>query len=306
MKLFRKLFRNKKASELVEKIMTTAFAIAAGAAVIAYTSNVIIESKNAGAPGIFDDMYAARNRMIGEDEGTPGLQYEAIGDTAFSISGYNGSSNDIVIPSTHEGKPVTEIKTRAFSSSYYGTSTIQTITIGSGIQTLGEAAFFNCSAMTYISIPDTCVSWGPCAFMGCSELAQSFKIPTQMTTIPTQLFQSCRKVTSFDFHSGITEIGPQAFSGVGFSSFKIPRSITYLGSQAFSNCSNLTSIYVPKEVTNIRELAFSNGTSLTIYCERSGKPGNWHYNWRGWETDPYTGQARTNLPQVVWGATLDY
>ena len=306
MKLFKKILKNIKASNLTEKIMVAAFSVAAGGALIAYMSNVIIESKGAGAPGIFDDMYAARNRVIGEDEGTPGLQYEPIGDTSFTISGYNGTSNDIVIPSTHEGKPVTEIKTRAFSSSYYGTSTISTITIGSGITTLGEAAFFNCSAMTYVSIPDSCVNWGACVFMGCSELTQEFKIPAQMTSIPTQLFQSCRKLTSFVFHEGVTQIGPQAFSGVGFSSFKIPRTITYLGSQAFSNNSNLTSIYVPKEVSNIRELAFSNGTSLTIYCERAGKPSNWHYNWRGWETDPYTGQARTNLPQVVWGATLDY
>ena len=46
MNLFKKLFKSKKGSQLVEKIMLTAFSVAAGAAVILFTSNVIIEAKN--------------------------------------------------------------------------------------------------------------------------------------------------------------------------------------------------------------------------------------------------------------------
>lgn len=41
-----KLFKSKKGSQLVEKILMTAFALAAGAGVILYASNVIIEAKN--------------------------------------------------------------------------------------------------------------------------------------------------------------------------------------------------------------------------------------------------------------------
>ena len=40
-----KLFKNKKGSQLVEKIMMTAFAVAAGAAVIVYGAGVITQSK---------------------------------------------------------------------------------------------------------------------------------------------------------------------------------------------------------------------------------------------------------------------
>lgn len=54
MNLFKKLFKNKKGSGLVEKIMVTAFAVAAGGAVIMFTRNVIIESKNKPITGILD------------------------------------------------------------------------------------------------------------------------------------------------------------------------------------------------------------------------------------------------------------
>ena len=52
MKKKNNLFKNKRGSGLVEKIMLTAFAVAAGGAVIVYTSNVIIEAKNHNVPGL--------------------------------------------------------------------------------------------------------------------------------------------------------------------------------------------------------------------------------------------------------------
>ena len=50
-----KLFKNKKGSQLVEKIMMAAFAVAAGAAVVVYTSNVIIEAKNMQITGVLQE-----------------------------------------------------------------------------------------------------------------------------------------------------------------------------------------------------------------------------------------------------------
>ena len=52
MKIKRSLFKNKRGSGLVEKIMLVAFSVAAGGAVIVYTSNVVIEAKNHNVPGL--------------------------------------------------------------------------------------------------------------------------------------------------------------------------------------------------------------------------------------------------------------
>ena len=52
MTFLKKIFKNKKGSGLVEKIMLTAFAVAAGGAVIVYTSNVVISAKDTNIPGV--------------------------------------------------------------------------------------------------------------------------------------------------------------------------------------------------------------------------------------------------------------
>ena len=56
-----KMFKNKKGSQLVEKILMTAFALAAGAGVILYASNVIIEAKNTNiGAGILGQGYTGK------------------------------------------------------------------------------------------------------------------------------------------------------------------------------------------------------------------------------------------------------
>lgn len=52
MNFLKKLFKNKRGSQLVENIMLWGFAVAAGGAVILYTSNVIIEAKNHNIAGL--------------------------------------------------------------------------------------------------------------------------------------------------------------------------------------------------------------------------------------------------------------
>ena len=63
-----KLFKNKKGSQLVEKIMMVAFALAAGAAVVVYTSNVIIEAKNKPISGVLEEQQTinANNIVTGQ------------------------------------------------------------------------------------------------------------------------------------------------------------------------------------------------------------------------------------------------
>ena len=51
----KKIFKSKKASVLVEKILMVAFSVAAGGAVIIYGSNVIANAKNTQITGILSD-----------------------------------------------------------------------------------------------------------------------------------------------------------------------------------------------------------------------------------------------------------
>lgn len=81
MNLIKKLFKNKKGSGLVEKIMVTAFAVAAGGAVIVFTSNVIIEAKNKPINGILDGGAGQTTEINGNQVHTNGFY---VGDSEFA------------------------------------------------------------------------------------------------------------------------------------------------------------------------------------------------------------------------------
>ena len=107
------------------------------------------------------------------------------------------------------------------------------------VTSIGNYAFYYCSKLTSVTIPNSVTSIGGWAFEGCSGLT-SVTIPNSVTSIELGTFSGC---------SGLTSI-------------TIPNSVEYIGSYAFYYCSKLTSITIPKSVTSIGDEAF-DGVDLT-------------------------------------------
>ena len=90
-------------------------------------------------------------------------------------------------------------------------SDIKRIIIGDGITTIGVFAFYDCSALTSVTIPNSVTTIGGRAFTGCSELT-SVTIPNSVTTIGGYAFAGCRSLKILTFGSGLQSIGREAFS----------------------------------------------------------------------------------------------
>ena len=73
-----------------------------------------------------------------------------------------------------------------------------TIAIPDGVTTIGEDAFFYCSAFTGITIPSSVSTIGTGAFFGCSALT-AIAIPASVSTIGLYAFMECNKLTSLSF-----------------------------------------------------------------------------------------------------------
>jgi hypothetical protein len=82
--------------------------------------------------------------------------------TAYSVTGYEGDSTEVVIPAKYNGLPVTSIGYRAFSNC----SSLTSVTIGNSVTTIGEGAFSGCSSLTSVTIPNSVTSIGRNAFRG--------------------------------------------------------------------------------------------------------------------------------------------
>ncbi len=107
---------------------------------------------------------------------------------------------------------------------------------------IGNGAFYNCSNLTNISIPNGVTSIGDYAFAVCSSLA-SITIPNSVTSIGTQAFTECIGLISITIGNGVTNIGDSAFYYCsGLTSVTIGDSVTSIGNQAFYYCSKLESI----------------------------------------------------------------
>ena len=198
----------------------------------------------------------------------------------FNIEFENSSSNplyngaDLYIG----GESVTEVvvpeSITTIGYQLTGCTSLTSITIHSGVTSIGNYAFNGCSSLTSIEIPAGVTSIGWYAFQDCSSLT-SIEIPAGVTSIGSFAFDGCSSLTSIEIPAGVTSIGSSAFSGCSsLTSIEIPAGVTSIGSFAFDGCSSLTSIEIPAGVTSIGSSAFSGCSNLnTVYY--AGSIENW-------------------------------
>ncbi len=191
-------------------------------------------------------------KSLAYDARVNGIYYNFSGEGAATVvycslfesenkTAYTGAIN---IPQSfiYNGKTysVTSIGEYAF----YHCSDLSSVTIPNSVTSIGEAAFSDCSGLTSISIPNSVTSIGNSAFSGCTGLT-SVIIPNFVTTIGGYTFENCSGLTSVTIPNSVTNVGNGAFYGCsGLTSISIPNSVTSIGVGAFSGCSSLTSIVV--------------------------------------------------------------
>jgi hypothetical protein len=127
------------------------------------------------------------------------------------------------------------------------------------VTSIGSSAFFDCSSLTSVTIPEGVTVIGYYAFYGCSGLT-SVTIPEGVTEIGDNTFYYCSGLTSVTIGDGVTSIGSSAFYYCfGLTSVTIGDGVTSIGSSAFSWCFGLTS------VTSMNITPPSLGGSWTFY-----------------------------------------
>ena len=130
------------------------------------------------------------------------------------------------------------------------------------VTSIGKSAFYFCTALTSITIPDSVMSIGENAFRMCFGLT-SITIPHSVTSIGEWAFADCDGLTSITIGDSVTSIGKCAFTNcAGLTSITIPGSVTSIGEGAFRSCEGLTSLTIPNSVTSIGEGAFRNCEDL--------------------------------------------
>ena len=158
--------------------------------------------------------------------------------------------------------------------------TIATCTIKVGTRLIGDYAFFNCSNLTSIEIPNSVTSIGYGAFRNCSGLT-SIEIPNSVASIGNYAFYNCSSLTSIEIPNSVASIGNYAFSGCkSLTSVTIPNNVTSIGDCAFYGCSSLISIRVDEgnSVFDSREncnaIVLTENNELIVGCKSTIIPNS--------------------------------
>jgi len=203
------------------------------------TITAVIKNKSTG--GMTKQRFTIQ--VAGENQQTvpKGMSYE-IADGCVTITGYNGSELNPVIPQSIEGHPVTAIGEQAF---YW--SDIKSIGLPEGLTVIGREAFAGCNGLSSVVIPDSVKTMEKGVFYQCSNL---------------------KKVT---ISKGITEITEATFAYCSkLNNVALPESVKKVENLAFFSCSGLQKIRIPKSVTEIGELAFfASNSSMVLKVKKS-------------------------------------
>ncbi len=175
---------------------------------------------------------------------------------------------NLIIPATHEGKPVIGIRGDAL----YSCHGLITVTIPNTVKFIGNGAFHGSRKLNKVVLPDSLLRIEPNAFQYCSSLT-SIHIPKNVNEIGVGAFEGCGVLESItvandnQYFSGkgnciVEKSTKTLIAGCQNTIIPTDGSVTSIGERAFERHSRLTSINIPYGVTSIGYLAFNSVSTL--------------------------------------------
>ena len=196
-----------------------------------------------------------------------------VGDSAAIVT---SSAGGLIIPDKVNDYTVTNIGSYAF----YYCSNLTSVSIPNTVNTIGNRAFYVCSGLTSLYIPASVTSIEDRAFAYCSSFET---IEVEVGNKYYDSRNSCNALIQTNTNTlligcqnslipnGVTIIADGAFRGcTELESIEIPEGITKIGTSAFRGCTGLKSVMLPSTITSIGTWAFSafdkvyNLTEVTV------------------------------------------
>ena len=152
----------------------------------------------------------------------------------FEVDGiyYNINGNEVTV--TYKGNYESD-----YQNDYSGNVIIPATVTYNGttysVTSIGYGAFYGCSGLIGVEIPNSVTSIGIMAFSRCTGL-RSVTIGNSVTSIGDEAFCRCSALTSVTIPNSVTSIGTLAFYGcTRLRRVTIPNSVTYIGREAFDD-----------------------------------------------------------------------
>ena len=154
-------------------------------------------------------------------------------------------------------------------SSYSGSITIPAQVTNNNVtytvSSIGNLAFYNCSGLTSIEIPNSVTTIADQAFEYCTNL-QSITIPSSVTSLGYRAFENCSTLQTVNLSDGLVSIGVCAFQYcVKLQSIVIPSSVMTVSNYAFRDCTMLEKVtFYSKTAPSAGDAVFNGISSSAV------------------------------------------
>ena len=128
-------------------------------------------------------------------------------EASYAVTHYEGNAEDVVIPGTFLGKPVTIL----FDKLFAGHQEIRSVSIPDTVTDLGEFVFDGCLSLRRLELPAGLQNlWG---YTFCRCGIEEIVLPDPIKIIPAYAFKDCRHLKKVTCGSGLKKISSWAFGG---------------------------------------------------------------------------------------------
>ena len=131
------------------------------------------------------------------------------------------------------------------------------------VTAIGIGAFYNCTGLTEVVVPNTVHIVGENAFYRCLGLTAAH-LPNSIDTIMRHAFSRCSSLATITMPNAIRHIGESAFNQCTSlqGELNIPNTVTYLGESAFSKCSSITRLTLSNALTVLEDHVFNECSNI--------------------------------------------
>ncbi len=257
-----------------------------------YVMHIVVALTCMSAYALLNDSSSAETGTVSDDHGDCGsnAEYDFVASTGtLTVSGSGSMSKYNTYNPAPWDSYRSEIKTVVItgvssigSSSFIGCHSLETVTVSDSVTSIGQTAFAHCTSLRSVTFGTSPAlqTIDNAAFENCTALT-AFTIPDSVTTIANFAFRGCESLPSVSISENVTSLGDDSFSlcsSIGefvvdgdnpkycavnkvlFSKDKttlimypanmkgteytVPADVTTITANAFVGCSNLTSIKV--------------------------------------------------------------